>query len=219
MCCAYSGRIAAAYRMGGVKVDPSGDSGSNRRVNLCVSIYECESTGGSDWKLEDTIELRDIDVSQPQVSFDLSYLSDLVDSMYPDSDPGSATAPTLIPSPSTLQSIKKSLTEVELNRRRGISPFVFETERAEQFFGVGDAVCRVGAGVAGDGVEAAVPVLAKLNERYIVAQPSQTVEVLNSVGDHTPHGETNDEAEDDNPHLIHWPPVTTGLSSASLHRS
>ena len=118
MCCAYSGRIAAAYRMGGVKVDPSGDSGSNRRVNLCVSIYECESTGGSDWKLEDTIELRDIDVSQPQVSFDLSYLSDLVDSMYPDNDPGSATAPTLIPSPSTLQSIKKSLTEVELNRRR-----------------------------------------------------------------------------------------------------
>ena len=43
MSCAYSGRVAAAYRMGGVK-SSSGNT-DDKFVNLCVSIYECESTG------------------------------------------------------------------------------------------------------------------------------------------------------------------------------
>ncbi len=41
--CAYSGRVAVAYRMGGVKV--KNDNPDSKFVNLCVSIYECESTG------------------------------------------------------------------------------------------------------------------------------------------------------------------------------
>ena len=41
--CAYSGRVAAAYRVGGVKC--SSDKPDDKFVNLCVSIYECESTG------------------------------------------------------------------------------------------------------------------------------------------------------------------------------
>lgn len=41
--CAYSGRVAIAYKMGGVKV--KNDNPDNKFVNLCVSIYECESTG------------------------------------------------------------------------------------------------------------------------------------------------------------------------------
>ena len=41
--CAYSGRVAIAYKMGGIKV--KNDNPDNKYVNLCVSIYECESTG------------------------------------------------------------------------------------------------------------------------------------------------------------------------------
>ena len=41
--CAYSGRVAIAYKMGGIKI--KNDNPDNKYVNLCVSIYECESTG------------------------------------------------------------------------------------------------------------------------------------------------------------------------------
>ena len=41
--CAYSGRVAIAYKMGGIKV--KNDNPDNKYVNLCVSVYECESTG------------------------------------------------------------------------------------------------------------------------------------------------------------------------------
>ena len=38
-------------------------------------------TGGSEWTLEDTIELKNINVSHPQVSIDMSYLTDLIDTL------------------------------------------------------------------------------------------------------------------------------------------
>ena len=41
--CAYSGRVAIAYRMGHVRVQ--GHSPDNKFINLYVAIYECESTG------------------------------------------------------------------------------------------------------------------------------------------------------------------------------
>ena len=41
--CAYSGRVAVSYRNGNVRVDE--EKPENKFVNLCVSIYECESTG------------------------------------------------------------------------------------------------------------------------------------------------------------------------------
>lgn len=41
--CAYSGRIAVAYRSGGVKT--RAESPHDQYVNLCVAIYQCESTG------------------------------------------------------------------------------------------------------------------------------------------------------------------------------
>ena len=34
----------------------------SRYVNLAVAIYECESTGGSEWLLEDTISLKNIEL-------------------------------------------------------------------------------------------------------------------------------------------------------------
>jgi hypothetical protein len=41
--CAYSGRVAIAYRMGSVKT--MADKSKGKFVNLYVAIYECESTG------------------------------------------------------------------------------------------------------------------------------------------------------------------------------
>jgi hypothetical protein len=34
----------------------------SRYVNLCVAIYECESTGGSEWIREDIIHLKNIEL-------------------------------------------------------------------------------------------------------------------------------------------------------------
>lgn len=41
--CAFTGRVAVAYRLGAVMA--AKDNPSNKYVNLYVSIYECESTG------------------------------------------------------------------------------------------------------------------------------------------------------------------------------
>ena len=93
--------------------------------------YVCRWSGGSEWALEDTIELKNINVSYPQVSIDMSYLSDLVDNLNhnmtqhqtlisPTGSTPAVVASGLVPSPSTLQSIKKSLTEMELNRKKNV---------------------------------------------------------------------------------------------------
>lgn len=41
--CAYSGRLAVAYRLLGPKVLPNNPKG--KLLNMWVAIYECESTG------------------------------------------------------------------------------------------------------------------------------------------------------------------------------
>lgn len=79
---AYSGRIACAYKHGRSFTRPgkNGPDGPDpaRYVNLCVAVYECESTGGSEWLLEDTIHLRNIHLPRVRVDphLDLSYLYD-----------------------------------------------------------------------------------------------------------------------------------------------
>lgn len=75
---AYSGRIACAYKYGKSFTRPTKADPESRYVNLCVAIYECESTGGSEWVLEDTIHLKNIHLPQIQVDphLDLSYLYD-----------------------------------------------------------------------------------------------------------------------------------------------
>ncbi|CAG0879086.1 unnamed protein product [Darwinula stevensoni] len=74
----YSGRVACAYKAGKSFTRPSSIDPHTRYVNLCVSIYECESTGGSEWVLEDTIQLKNI--SLPRVrqkkGLDLSLVYD-----------------------------------------------------------------------------------------------------------------------------------------------
>ncbi|XP_015601429.1 dmX-like protein 2 isoform X2 [Cephus cinctus] len=75
---AYSGRIACAYKYGKSFTRPTKSDPDSRYVNLCVAIYECESTGGSEWVLEDTIHLKNIHLPRIQVDqhLDLSYLYD-----------------------------------------------------------------------------------------------------------------------------------------------
>lgn len=147
---AYSGRIACAYKYGKSFTRPNKPDPDSRYVNLCVAIYECESTGGSEWVLEDTIHLKNIHLPRIQVDphLDLTYLYDqkslmkkqrLQQVLHPYSHddlvrstnrPGGASSQNSItnggttpdelkassgllavPSFSTLQSLRKSITE------------------------------------------------------------------------------------------------------------
>lgn len=53
--CAYSGRFACSF-------DPSNsfDTSKSEKVNVEIAVYECESTGGTEWMQEDILHLRDI---------------------------------------------------------------------------------------------------------------------------------------------------------------
>ncbi|XP_063894834.1 dmX-like protein 2 isoform X4 [Helicoverpa armigera] len=139
---AYSGRIACAYKCGRSFTRPKGGTTTNstssdaRFVNLCVCVYECESTGGAEWLLEDTIPLRN--VSLPRVGvctdtqIDLSYLHDTSfmqkkqrlnqvlqtlssdesrSSRNGEGDTGKSAGLLAVPSFSTLQSLRKSIME------------------------------------------------------------------------------------------------------------
>lgn len=134
---AYSGRIACAYKYGKSFTRPSKNDPDSRYVNLCVAIYECESTGGSEWVQEDVIHLKNIHLPRIQVDphLDLSYLYDNsvlqkkqrlnhVLSTFSHDDnrsrngdvtPDGLTKPSAgllaVPSFSTLQSLRKSITE------------------------------------------------------------------------------------------------------------
>ncbi|KAH7643602.1 dmx-like protein [Dermatophagoides farinae] len=70
--CAYSGRIACAFKYGHSYIDLSDEltkeinnssdevkanKKESRFINVGISIYECQSSGGSEWVLEDTIRV------------------------------------------------------------------------------------------------------------------------------------------------------------------
>ena len=67
---AYTGRVAIAYQTG-TSFHKQGDQDS-RYVNLCTAIYECESTGGSQWIREDVIHLKNIELQAEMPPMDLS---------------------------------------------------------------------------------------------------------------------------------------------------
>ncbi|XP_071522289.1 dmX-like protein 2 [Panulirus ornatus] len=75
---AYSGRIACAYQTPGQQAAVSAGNDGSIQFSCSLAIYECESTGGSQWVLEDKFDLRDI-VTHPGESsmadLDLAYLS------------------------------------------------------------------------------------------------------------------------------------------------
>ncbi|RWS14486.1 dmX-like protein 2, partial [Dinothrombium tinctorium] len=76
--CAYSGRIACAYKQGQTFSKPISKTPHKRYMNVNLAIYECESTGGSEWTLEDTIRLRNIPLPETDIgmSIDLAPLID-----------------------------------------------------------------------------------------------------------------------------------------------
>lgn len=128
---AYSGRLACAYKYGKSFTRPGKNQDQDSRyVNLCVAIYECESTGGSEWVLEDTIHLKNIHLPRITLdkSLDLSYLHDSrtlhkkqrinqVIQTFSNDERQTLTEPSLkptllaVPSFSTLQSLRKSISE------------------------------------------------------------------------------------------------------------
>ena len=68
---AYTGRIAVAYRSGESftrKFHQGNPSASY--VNLLVAIYECESSGGIEWILEDKIVLKNIEIPRIEPAVD-----------------------------------------------------------------------------------------------------------------------------------------------------
>lgn len=75
---AYSGRVACAYKYGKSFTRPNKGDPDSRYINLCVAIYECESSGGSEWVLEDTIHLKNVHLPRMNIDhgIDLSYLHD-----------------------------------------------------------------------------------------------------------------------------------------------
>lgn len=129
---AYSGRLAVAYKYGKSFTRPNKNDLDSRYINLCVAIYECESTGGTEWILEDIIHLKNIHL--PRITLDkhldLSYLYDSktlkkkqrineVLHTFSNDERQSLTTesnmkPTLlaVPSFSTLQSLRKSISEM-----------------------------------------------------------------------------------------------------------
>ncbi|KAL0271823.1 UNVERIFIED_CONTAM: hypothetical protein PYX00_008798 [Menopon gallinae] len=136
---AYSGRIACAYKYGKSFTRPSKNDPDSRYVNLCVAIYECESTGGSEWILEDTIHLKNIHLPRIKVdpNLDLSVLQEQnyntkkpkygfiksisqEELLSPKNSPNGEVGHELhkpvssllaVPSFSTLQSLRKSITD------------------------------------------------------------------------------------------------------------
>ncbi|XP_041666018.1 dmX-like protein 2 isoform X6 [Cheilinus undulatus] len=68
--CSYIGRLAVAFK----KPRPGQLQGSGEDFSMHVSIYECESTGGSEWVLEQTLHLDDFtrptSTLDPRVSVD-----------------------------------------------------------------------------------------------------------------------------------------------------
>ncbi|XP_035825075.1 dmX-like protein 2 [Aplysia californica] len=118
--CAYSGRIAVAYRSGPVRAQS--EHPEDKYVNLRVVILECESTGGSEWVQEDVIELNNIKIPDPKNEIDMYMLQSVENPQIPDPTeamqlPAAQTAAAFmtrtksVPSLSTIQSVRKSISE------------------------------------------------------------------------------------------------------------
>ncbi|KAJ8957603.1 hypothetical protein NQ314_006529 [Rhamnusium bicolor] len=129
---AYSGRLACAYKYGKSFTRPSKHDHDSRYINLCVAIYECESSGGTEWVLEDVIHLKNIHLPRIDIGrhLDLSYLYDsktlkkkqrineVLHTFSNDDRQNLATEPNIkptllaVPSFTTLQSLRKSISEM-----------------------------------------------------------------------------------------------------------
>jgi hypothetical protein len=129
--CAYNGRIACAYKDGHSYSRPTSHSPDKRFINVNLSIFECESTGGCEWMLEDTIHLKQILIPQSDqaIHLELGPLIDttlrnrrtadtLIQKLSSQDDPtecrgtsGHIERLLSVPSYSTMQSLKRIISE------------------------------------------------------------------------------------------------------------
>ena len=122
---AYTGRIAIAYQSGhsyqkSPKRSQTCNDPNSMYINLCTAIYECESSGGAEWILEDTIYLQNIEL-QPQIpEMDMSVYEGLgvrkaggdfakLTQNFQGTYQGGMTA---VPSLSTLEGVKKYISKM-----------------------------------------------------------------------------------------------------------
>ncbi len=68
--CSYNSRFAIAFKK---KSESIANKETNKFVNFCVYIYECESSGG-EWKIEDCINLKDIVLPEIDSGIDFEYI-------------------------------------------------------------------------------------------------------------------------------------------------
>jgi hypothetical protein len=75
--CSYNSRFAVAYKKNDKKnTSPKNSDNDNTVIaDYCVRIYECESTGGSEWKLEDCISLNNIVLPELDHDIDFDYIN------------------------------------------------------------------------------------------------------------------------------------------------
>ena len=111
---AYSGRMAVAYRAGHT-FHRKTEGPEASYVNLAVAIYECESTGGSQWVLEDRLLLRNVEVPKVEVPLDKTVfqpqekreaaVARLQSRLYTEREGGLAR----VPSPATVSKLRQGL--------------------------------------------------------------------------------------------------------------
>ena len=70
--CAYNSRFAVAFKKN-IQSDPKTED-EKTFTNFVVRIYECESTGGSEWKLEDCIYLKNIVLPELDSGINFDYI-------------------------------------------------------------------------------------------------------------------------------------------------
>ena len=126
--CAFSGRMACAYKYGQSFCKPHSVNPDTRFININLAIYECESTGGSEWLLEDTIKLKNVVIPQSEASIGIQLepllentlknkkAADTLMSRLTSDDPTESRSNNIqrllsVPSYSTMQSLKKIISE------------------------------------------------------------------------------------------------------------
>lgn len=75
---AYNGRFAVAFRLNKNRKFVKKDEYQNQSdlyMNLHVNIYECESSGGDNWRLEQSIPLKDVHLPELDSGIDFDYIN------------------------------------------------------------------------------------------------------------------------------------------------
>lgn len=72
--CSYNSRFAVAFKKNKRKTISKNKVAKHDFIKYCVKIFECESTGGSEWKLEDCIYLKNIVLPEIDSGINFDYI-------------------------------------------------------------------------------------------------------------------------------------------------